>query len=156
MERGGRVSGSTVNIVMNPQVVLHRVRSPQVWTNEVDTASAERQKARCPKVDIAGRWLRWEWVDVAGRAERIAEVYQRRGRVVGVVEGEIGVAEERCLAVELQVVFALQDVVKDPKAAADYRLPLAIEVQREADPWREVILIRKIRAHRRILVAREK
>src|ERR1019366_6613215 len=70
-------------------------------------------------------------------------------------EVQVGVAKERRLAVELQIVFALQDVVKHAEAGTDRRLTAPRRVIREAETRGPIVLNREVRSSRGALVARE-
>src|ERR1035437_5506930 len=55
-----------------------------------------------------------------------------------------GLAIKRGSAVELQVVFAFQDVIEQADPSPDARLALARRVPRESESWRAIVFVGKI------------
>ena len=58
---------------LQAEVILINVRSAQMRIDEVNSASAERQKPLRAEIDILRRWTGWKRIWLAGIPERIAE-----------------------------------------------------------------------------------
>ena len=106
-------------------------------------------KGRSAKIEIR-RWrLRWERVGGRRRgiAERISEKRVSRSLSCGGwAEVQSRIREKRRLAVELQVILALEDIIEDTKSAADTGLPVTVRIPGEPEAGRPVFRIRKVGA----------
>ena len=126
-------SGTAGQFVLHAQVVLIRDRSFQVWINEVDASAAvDWQKSGCIEIKI-GRWrVRWERIGDIGRNwDRTDRL--NRGKDHSLKRGEVQphTREERRLAVELQIIFAFENVIKHSEPAANAGLGVAARIPRE-------------------------
>src|SRR5260221_10746395 len=114
-----------------------------------------RTTRRC-KVQILGGRLGREWVRLAGRREGLRQVVAFHRRILAEwIEEQIGEAEERRLPIELQVILALQDVVEHSESAANTHLAVALGIPCEAEAGRPIVLIREVRTHGSLWIARE-
>src|SRR5580698_4221818 len=131
-------------ILLQTQVVLVDVGRSQVWVDHEDcTATVDGKKLR--EADIGCRWFRRKWVYSSVRLIWLLEVtYRPALRRANAVEVETRLGIKRDLAVELQVIFAFQDVVENSEAAADAGLAFPCRIPGKAEAGREVLLVREV------------
>src|SRR5207245_796922 len=109
-------------------------------------AAAEGKEAGSIEVDVLSRRCRGEGVDRQRCAEGIGHVVEFGGRGCDApYRRNVRKAEEGSLPVELQVIFALEDVVEDAEAAANGGLAAAAGVIGEAEARGPVVLVGEVR-----------
>src|SRR5205814_673180 len=90
------------------------------------------------------------------RHERLRHKVDLAGWVFGQrIEEKVRGAKEWWLAIELEIVLSLEDVIKDTEAAADTHLAVAFRVPGEAQAGRPIVAVRIIGPARRSGVSRE-
>src|SRR2546423_1940656 len=132
--------------MLHAQVVLHDIRRAQVGIDEEDASSAEGNKAVGGKINVGRGRPGWKSIDVTRGGERIRQVTGITGSRSKRIEVKAVESEEGRLAIELKVVFALQDIIENAKPAAHTGLAIGEWVPGKAKTWREVILVRGVGA----------
>ena len=118
-----------------------------MWIDVKQTGASHRCETGIRKINVVIRRLRREWIGRAVGGKRSTQVVGRHRGICGEpVEEEEGIAEERRLTVELQVILALQDVVEDAGSPSNAHFPIALRIPGETEPGCEVGLIREIGA----------
>src|ERR1700733_549782 len=145
-------------IVLQAQVVLIDVGRSQVWVDQKDGAATVDGK-KLPETDIGcgrrgGKWVGYAQTDTVTVRVKITRILIRLIKIAcgpalrraNAVEEETRLRIKRDLAVELQVIFALQDVIKKSEAAADAGLAASGGVPGKAEAGRKVLLIGEVHA----------
>ena len=141
--------------MLDAQVVLVGAGRSQMRIHEKDAAAAvDGQETRVTEIKIRRRRVRGKRIGYARSAERV-------GQIVGGTslserwEIHADAGKEWRLPVELQIVFALQNVVEQSKSAADAGLGIAARIPRETDARRPIRVVREISSPGRAGIAGE-
>src|SRR6516162_4867811 len=86
---------------------------------------------------------------------RLCQISDRRSDVGWRLKQKTHAGIKRRLAVELEIVFSFQQVVKNAKAAAETGPAAARETQREPHAGRPVVAVRKVHALRGAVIPRK-
>src|SRR5580658_8145991 len=132
------------NVALQAQVVLIDIRRSQVWVNHKDGATAVNGE-ELREIDVRRRGSGGKWVCGSIRLIRLLEVTCRPA-LAHAVEEETRLGIKCDLAVELQVVFALQDVIETSTASTQAGLTTSGRIPGKAEARRKVLLVREVHA----------
>src|SRR4051794_12023016 len=116
-------------LLLDREVVLIHVRRAKLGSDEVNATATEGNKTGRSEINVFRGRLGWERIDRARSSERILQsAWCDAGG-----GGDVREAEEGRLTIELQIVFALQDVIENTESAAQAGLRIPKNVIGKAE-----------------------